>query len=127
MRYHQLMEQKGQMVTANPHNEYVMLLVQNGAIGVGLFLLLFWFCWRSTRGLSGLEPAFAQAVVGVYMIVCLVNSLMLDTTEGGLFGYLMGLTCAAGVSATGASLGTPPVETDSDAPDSQAETLQNAA
>lgn len=127
MRYDQLMEQKGQMVTANPHNEYVMLLVQNGAVGVGLFLLLFWFCWGSTRGLSGLEPAFAQAVVGVYMIVCLVNSLMLDTTEGGLFGYLMGLTCAAGVSRRGASLGTPPVETDADAPDSQAETLQNAA
>ena len=61
------------------------------------------------------------------MIVCLVNSLMLDTTEGGLFGYLMGLTCAAGVSGRGASLGTPPVETDADAPDSQAETLQNAA
>ncbi len=98
MKYRELMEQKGQHVTENPHNEYVMLLVQNGIIGVGLFLCFFWVSWQTTRGLTGVEQALGQAVLAVYLFVCMVNSLMLDTTEGCLFGYLVGLTLAGGVT-----------------------------
>lgn len=127
IRYRELMDRKGQLVTENPHNEYVMLLVQNGAFSVGLFLLLFWVCWRSTRGETGLEQSLTQAVVGVYLICCLVNSLMLDTTEGGLFGYLIGLTCAAGVSATVAKRENLPTEGASATTGGEPELLENAA
>ncbi len=92
------MEQKGQVFTENPHNEYVMLLVQNGIIGVGLFLSFFWVSWQATRGLTEIEQALGQAVLAVYLFVCMVNSLMLDTTEGCLFGYLVGLTLAGGIA-----------------------------
>jgi O-antigen ligase len=99
LKYHQLTQEKGQIPTVNPHNEYIMLLVQNGAIGVCLFLYFFWVSWRATRYLTGLEQAFAQAALAVYFIGCVVNSLMLDTTEGNLFGFLMGLSLAGGISA----------------------------
>tara|TARA_R100001132_G_scaffold27598_1_gene36571 strand:- start:41367 stop:42695 length:1329 start_codon:yes stop_codon:yes gene_type:complete len=98
IKYRELMEQKGQVFTENPHNEYVMLLVQNGIIGVVLFLSFFWVSWNTTRGLTGIEQALGQAVLAVYLLVCMVNSLMLDTTEGCLFGYLVGLTLAGGIT-----------------------------
>jgi O-antigen ligase len=95
LKYRELAQQNGQIATANPHNEYVMLLVQNGLIGVCLFASFFWVAWRATRKMAGLDRDFGQAVLAVYVVVCLVNSLMLDTTEGNLFGFLMGLTMAA--------------------------------
>lgn len=98
-KYHQLAYEKGQLATANPHNEYVMLLVQNGVIGVSLFLYFFWVSIRSIRLLTGLDRALGQAVIAVYFVGCMVNSLMLDTTEGSLFGFLVGLTFAGGISA----------------------------
>jgi len=98
--YRQLMRKKGQMVTENPHNEYVMLLVQNGTIGVFLFLSFFWIAWRATRLMTGLDQGLGQAVLAVYLIVSMVNSLMLDTTEGSLFGFLMGLSLAGGIAHT---------------------------
>ena len=94
LKYRQLIEGKEQKFTANPHNEYVMLLVQNGVLGLALFLAFFGVAWRATRSMIGLDQAFGQAVLTVYMVVCLVNSLMLDTTEGNLFGFLMGLILA---------------------------------
>ncbi|QDT41827.1 O-Antigen ligase [Gimesia alba] len=99
LNYRQLSQEKNQIATANPHNEYVMLLVQNGAIGLCLFLSFYWVAWRSTRSMNGLDRSFGQAVLAVYVIGCLVNSLMLDTTEGNLFGFLMGLTLAGAGSA----------------------------
>lgn len=126
-RYRELAEQQEQMVTENPHNEYIMLLVQNGALGMGLFLLLFWFSWHSARGGTGLESSLTQAVVGVYLIGCLVNSLMLDTTEGGLFGYLIGLTCAAGISAKGISQGDLPREVVTETTADEPEAVPKAA
>ncbi|MFK7777331.1 MAG: O-antigen ligase family protein [Gimesia sp.] len=98
LKYDQLMQEKEQNATANPHNEYVMLLVQNGAIGVCLFLAFFWFAWRTTRSMNGFDKAFGQGVLAVYLVGCMVNSLMLDTTEGSLFGFLVGLSFAGGAS-----------------------------
>ncbi len=101
LKYQQLMRKKGQLPTANPHNEYVMLLVQNGAVGVCLFLSFFWVAWRATRLLTGFDKALGQAVLAVYLVGCLVNSLMLDTTEGSLFGFLVGLSFAGGAALVG--------------------------
>lgn len=99
LKYRQLTQQKGQISTANPHNEYVMLLVQNGIIGVCLFLSFYWVAWRATLSMTGFDREFGQAVLAVYAIVCLVNSLMLDTTEGNLFGFLVGLTMAGAINS----------------------------
>nr|MCH9789510.1 O-antigen ligase family protein [Planctomycetota bacterium] len=101
LKYQQLMREKGQLPTANPHNEYVMLLVQNGAVGVCLFLSFFWVAWRATRLLTGFDQALGQAVLAVYLVGCMVNSLMLDTTEGSLFGFLVGLSFAGGAALVG--------------------------
>tara|TARA_R110002111_G_scaffold144910_2_gene211323 strand:- start:194564 stop:195880 length:1317 start_codon:yes stop_codon:yes gene_type:complete len=101
-KYRQLQRDQRSLLTANPHNEYVMLLVQNGAISVCLFLLFFWVSWRATRLMTGFDQALGQAVLSVYFVGCFVNSLMLDTTEGSLFGFLVGLSLAGGISAVGA-------------------------
>ncbi|MFH1303998.1 MAG: O-antigen ligase family protein [Planctomycetota bacterium] len=99
LKYHQLTQEKEQISTANPHNEYIMLLVQNGAIGVCLFLYFFWVGWRATQLMTGFDQAVGQAVLAVYFVGCFVNSMMLDTTEGNLFGFLVGLSLAGGISA----------------------------
>ncbi|WP_339733417.1 O-antigen ligase family protein [uncultured Gimesia sp.] len=114
MKYKQLAEQNQQISTSNPHNEYMMLLVQNGIIGVGLFLSFFWSAWRSTRLMTGLDRALGQAVLAVYFVVCMVNSLMLDTTEGSLFGFLVGLTFAGGASALSRGGDSVPIVSSSD-------------
>ncbi|MCA9003786.1 MAG: O-antigen ligase family protein [Planctomycetaceae bacterium] len=126
MKYRELMKQKGQLVTENPHNEYVMLLVQNGIIGVGLFLAFFWVSWQTTRGLTGIDQALGQAVLAVYLFVCMVNSLMLDTTEGCLFGYLVGLTLAGGVTGIKETQQNEPLKSMTNHP-SQEESSREAA
>lgn len=124
-RYRQLAEKKQQLATANPHNEYIMLLVQNGLAGVGLFLAFFGVAWKATRTMSGLDRGFGQAVLAVYLIVCLVNSLMLDTTEGNLFGFMVALTMAGSASfqADQSSAEEPDLSTDA----TEAAPIQNAA
>ena len=110
MKYRQFIQEKGQLPTANPHNEYVMLLVQNGAVGVCLFLSFFWVAWRATRSMTGIEQALGQAVLVTYLVVCMVNSLMLDTTEGSLFGFLVGLSFAGGALSVGEKSDSIPLE-----------------
>lgn len=125
LKYDQLIKEKGQLSTSNPHNEYVMLLVQNGAVGVCLFLSFFWVAWRATRLMTGFEQALGQSVLAVYLVVCLVNSLMLDTTEGSLFGFLVGLSFAGGASLIGEKSDVTPEE--SATPDEEPYKTQAAA
>lgn len=127
VRYRQLMGEKGQKITANPHNEYVLLLVQNGVLGAGVFLLFFWVSWRSIQNSSEMDQAMGQAVIAVYLVGCLVNSLMMDTTEGGLFGYLIGLTCAGGITATRSHLAAPVSEDTSTVDEDEAVRIRKAA
>ena len=77
--------------TTNPHNEYLMMAVQWGIIGVGLFSWLLYQLWSFARQLPQPQQHMAQGLFVTIAIGCLVNSLFLDFTEGHVFAYLIGI------------------------------------
>ncbi len=89
--YQQLAEKHGLHPTTNPHCEYLMIGVQLGLIGIGLFVALLYLMWYSTRYLKKEPALLAQGLVVTIAVGCLINSLWLDTTEGHIFAYLIGV------------------------------------
>jgi O-antigen ligase len=84
--------------TENPHNEYLLIAVQLGLLGVVALVALFWQLWRYAGRLE--NPAnrdLARGLAITYVIGCLFNSLLVDHTEGLLFAWLAALFCAAPV------------------------------
>jgi O-antigen ligase len=77
--------------TTNPHNEYLMIGVQWGLLGVGIFVFLLYVMWRATGYLDTQTAMMAEGLVLTIAVGCLVNSLWLDSTEGHLFAYLIGI------------------------------------
>ena len=79
----------------NPHNEFLHLAVQLGAIGLAAFLWLLATQWRlSGRLASAPETHLARALVLTMVTGCLFNSLLLDHTEGLLYAWLTGVLYA---------------------------------
>lgn len=74
-------------ITANLHNEYLMLAVQVGLPGTLLLLLLFFTQWRCANRLPPFERVAAQGLVVAYGLTCLLNSMLLDHTEGLFFAF----------------------------------------
>lgn len=72
--------------SSNPHNEYLMIGAQLGIVGVIAFIAMLVVLWhQSGRLASGFERDLARALVISYALGNLVNSLLLDHTEGMLF------------------------------------------
>jgi len=69
------------------HNEYLMLAVQVGLPGTLLLLLLFFTQWRCANRLPPFERVAAQGLVVAYGLTCLLNSMLLDHTEGLFFAF----------------------------------------
>ena len=90
-QYKQLAASQNISPSTNPHNEYLMIAVQWGLIGVGLFIYLFYLMWQTTYHLKTQPALMAQGLVVTITVGCLVNSLWLDNTEGHLFAYLIGV------------------------------------
>lgn len=79
----------------NPHNEFLHLAVQLGAIGLAAFLWLLATQWRlSGRLASAPETHLARALVLTIVTGCMFNSLLLDHTEGLLYAWLTGVLYA---------------------------------
>lgn len=85
---------RGVYETANPHNEYLMLFVQSGAVGVLLLLSLFAMAWFHAGRLAEDRRSVACALVLVLAVGCLFNSLLLDATESHMFALFAAATCA---------------------------------
>lgn len=82
--------------TLNPHNQYLLFWAQLGLIGLAAFLLLLWSLWRYSRRLreGSFERAVAQGLLATAIIGSMVNSFLLDHTEGLFFAWMAGLACA---------------------------------
>ncbi|MBI2295926.1 MAG: O-antigen ligase family protein [Betaproteobacteria bacterium] len=79
----------------NPHNEYLLIAVQTGFLGLALLLNLFWQQWRlATRLATPLETHLARGLVLTIAVGSLFNSLLLDHTEGLLYAWMTGLLYA---------------------------------
>ena len=82
-------------MAGNPHNEFLLMGVQLGLIGVALFV---WFLVAVARASQRLvEPArsIAQGYLFAFVLGCLANSLLLNFTEGNLFVFLIGILISA--------------------------------
>ena len=76
----------------NPHNEYLLIGVQTGLIGLALLLNLFWQHWRlAPRLATPFETHLSRGLLLTFVVGCLFNSLLLDHTEGLLFAWMTGL------------------------------------
>ena len=84
-----------QVVTSNPHNEYLMVGVQSGLVGLGVLVALLWALWRAASRWEGMERWLAQGMVVWLSVGCCFNSFILDSREGMLFALLAGVYGAA--------------------------------
>ncbi len=81
-------------ITENPHNEYLMIAVQWGLIGLSLFIGLLYIIWRQANNLSIENKRMLQGLLITMGVGCLVNSLLLDFTEGHAFVFLLSVFMA---------------------------------
>lgn len=81
--------------TVNLHNEFLMMMVQLGIIGLSVFVYLFYVLWRDSYDLADAYIFMAQGLVFTMIISCLFNSSWFDMTEGYLFAYLIGIFYAS--------------------------------
>ncbi|MBL3590166.1 MAG: O-antigen ligase family protein [gamma proteobacterium endosymbiont of Lamellibrachia anaximandri] len=100
VEYAELVRQKGlELLSDNPHNEYLNITVQLGLVGLLLFLLLLYNHWRHS---AQVDPRFrgpSQALVVAMAVGCLFNSFLMDRGEGSFYVvltavYLAGLSQA---------------------------------
>lgn len=80
---------KDVMQTRNPHNEYLMITVQTGMIGLIFLLYLFYTQWRYA---PLLDTPFAQdaarGLVLAYLANSMFNSPLLDHADGLFFAFM---------------------------------------
>jgi len=82
--------------TDNPHNEYLLVAVQFGLAGLGVWLFLFYREWMLAARLSSpFDRAFARGVVLAFLSAGLVSSTLFDHTERVFFVWLSAMLFAS--------------------------------
>lgn len=90
--YARAVQGTGLAATQNPHNEYAMVAVQLGVIGLGLLLGLWIVQWRLAAALPGAADCqIARALVLTLATASLVSSTLIDHTEGLFYAWLSGV------------------------------------
>lgn len=93
--YAELVKDTGQTLSRNPHNEFMLITMQTGVVGLAALLWLLWQQWRYAPKLaSAMERGLGQGLVVTMLIVCMFNSPLLDHTEGLLYAWLTALLYA---------------------------------
>lgn len=81
--------------TKNPHNEYLLIAIQLGLVGVALLIYLFYRQWQLAAALAtAQETQLARALVLTIAVGCLLNSLLLDHVEGLFYAWMSALLFA---------------------------------
>ncbi|MBR8377983.1 O-antigen ligase family protein [Burkholderia cenocepacia] len=83
-------------LTANPHNEYLLMAVQLGTVGLLLFVNLIVQIARGSRALDPRSRHLLLAWLAIFAIGSLANSLLLDFAEGHLIVLLAGILLGCG-------------------------------
>lgn len=74
----------GWRVVRTPHNEYLMMMVEFGAIGLLSLLLLFYFQWKISFCLEEMQY-LAQALLVAFMLSSCYNAFLYLTVSGHFF------------------------------------------
>jgi O-antigen ligase len=82
----------------NPHNEFLLMGVQLGIVGIALFVFMLVQIARSMLELREPARTIVFAYLFAFVVGCFANSLLLNFTEGNLFIFLVGifLSCRSG-------------------------------
>lgn len=80
----------------NPQNEYFMMAVQLGFLGLAVFLWLFYQMWRRSFYLAHELKYLAQGLVVAFMIGCCCDSFLFLAIPGYCFIYFTSLFFARG-------------------------------
>lgn len=73
----------------NPHNEYLLILYENGIIGLLLLVLFFIYTWLYTNKCSEKQKWLIRYLIITLVIGCLFNSLLLDNKEAHFYMLLL--------------------------------------
>jgi O-antigen ligase len=93
------------VMASNPHNEYLLMGVQIGLIGVALFVWLLYVVYRDGKRLDKLERIAVYGYLFAFFLGCFANSLLLNFTEGNLFVFLTGILIAGRSQKVGENTG----------------------
>ena len=74
--------------TGNPHNEYLFIAVQLGAVGLALFLLLLATMISTSFKLVKPDRWMLQGIVVSMAVGCTLNSFLYDSQQGHYFVFL---------------------------------------
>ena len=90
--YGKKVEGTGKVATRNPHNEFLLMWAQLGIAGLAALIWLFARQWQLAARLpTRLERELAGGLVVTMVIGCMLNSLLLDHTEGLFYAWLTGV------------------------------------
>lgn len=78
----------------NPQNEYLMMWVQLGVVGVIAFLLIFAVQWRTSLKIAAEFKNVAQGMIVAFMVGCLCDSFLYLAVTSYLFVYFSALLYA---------------------------------
>jgi len=81
----------GLQATSNPHNQYLLMTIETGVVGLFVFLFFLLSAWRSSAFLDAQASLSVQGLVLLFAIGSLFNSLMLDAGEGRFYCTLLGV------------------------------------
>lgn len=79
----------------NPHNEYLLITVQTGFVGLALFLGLLILLLHNSLRLVEQKKYLLQGVVVAMGTGCLMNSFLLDSHQGHFFAFVSALLCVS--------------------------------
>jgi O-antigen ligase len=83
------------VMIGNPHNEFLLMGVQLGVVGVALLVALFITLALECSQLAAPERGVAIGYLFAFALGCCANSLLLNFTEGNLLVFLVGILIAA--------------------------------
>jgi len=75
----------GQVSTVNPHNQYLLIGVETGMIGILVLLYLFFTQWRQSLMLCDKKRLLAQGMLLTIIISCFFNSSLADHSESTFY------------------------------------------
>lgn len=79
------------VLTGNPHNEYLLIAGQLGLMGLGGFLLLLYRQWKLAGRLALPYSFAAQGLVLAMAVGCMFNSFLYDHGEGHYYAIFAGV------------------------------------
>ncbi len=74
-----------------PHNQYVMIMVEQGIIGLMLFLSIFFIQWYYANQLSSEKQHLAKTMLIIFAVGCACDALLYASTTGYFYVFFSAL------------------------------------